>query len=772
MKDKKLKIFLKKYDGSPITATQLAKITGKAVGTIYNNKRKYEELGVCFKHKTQETCTDNERTYINHDNISSTETSVDIYRGLVNNYLYSIGLPQPYSDVELDSTINYSTSITLDDIKEYISKALSFKNLSVKDVLTGYTALGNLESPKRLRLTEEEKVVIKTSFIDRVGYEPEEEQLRLIGLMYKFFTTGNDKYSFVQARAGTSKTTCLQVTQDVLKYFNIKVPKIVSLTHKSLVGIKNSSTVHRDINSKFPQNLFGMEEVDLERLIEMLESVNGLTQEEYVCVDEFTLLNSFLINVLKKMYKRILFVGDTAQLGNSTSYVGPVLGTLTKQYRFAAAETTLQIDITEAHFKNDKELVKQLLKPSIIGTFKAKLKARYVSGVMKPYTDYTDSFTDFKDVLDQYKTLDSMVIAFSSDAVHHLNILMNGGDDIIKRGSKVIIKDNPSFKEVTTQGSIFIVLDSTDNGLLKATNGSDIVYLESSQVELAFALTSLKAQGSSWDHVLYIEGTASKKDIYKDIYSSVTRAKKTVRILSRGEVNTKVVNLFKLLETKEGSRNTDLYKALQYIKQEAEDAGLSTEEVLKTESKVFKSVYIQSDEKSTTYIQDQHLQSLDTPKNLTKNYGFVLITGYDEKGNELKWYPNGEDQRNKTKEEAQYLLDQHLKTGKYVTGYITEELCGGNRIVIDCDNEKTVNLFLKYKDITESYYSKDSMHLVFTVDKFFKRSSFNQEDGFKGDLLGNATYSLRNVKDNKTPNYKEAVPLPVEVEQLLSQLTK
>ena len=99
-------------------------------------------------------------------------------------------------------------------------------------------------------------------------------------------------------------------------------------------------------------------------------------------------------------------------------------------------------------------------------------------------------------------------------------------------------------------------------------------------------------------------------------------------------------------------------------------------------------------------------------------------------------------------------------------------MCGGNRIVIDCDNEKTVNLFLKYKDITESYYSKDSMHLVFTVDKFFKRSSFNQEDGFKGDLLGNATYSLRNVKDNKTPNYKEAVPLPVEVEQLLSQLTK
>lgn len=263
---------------------------------------------------------------------------------------------------------------------------------------------------------------------------------------------------------------------------------------------------------------------------------------------------------------------------------------------------------------------------------------------------------------------------------------------------------------------------------------------------LGYALTTTKSQGSEWDHVLMIDGTSNLNERNRDRYVMVTRSGVSLKILvdSKAQLEIGVVDgaLALLDRCEEGDRNTSLYRATKElfgaIKDIALDKGLEEQEVDKT--------MLSAVSTPTSNISSRSKRSFDLNS-------FPLL----ENPRLEKWYtpvfPN-----HKTLKGADQILT--LEEAEAYEGklYVAEQLKGSNRIVIDCDSKETVELFLRYKDLTESYYSEDSMYLVFTTDRIIPSQRYN-----KLDIQGNKTLALRHIKPNKQPNGLEAIPLTQDV---------
>ena len=771
----KLEAYLKNNESSlPVTLNTLAKALNVSKQTLYNNKKLLTENGINITHASSRVAKEEEIPFLTNNNVSTAPLTNILYltvHSFVSEYLV-IPCKYAYTDELRDKWLD--KKLTLSSAEVYLQRCFDSAGFLEQDEKWELTfLLEDLRHYKNLRFSKREKDDASTYFFNLTGHQASEEQVKTLSSLIRFVKTGdNFRFGHIQALAGASKTTIFNV---LIKYLGDNTDLVVhsvAPTRLAATCLENGVTLHSLVDK-----LLGIKsaEISEERLLRLVEGSilsGSVKQVDLLLVDEYTMFSSELIKVIKCLAKCIIFSGDIGQNTRNCCYSGPLLGTLTYQYRFKGLSADLQKQLTKLRFRNDLEGIKNLIESLSLGTFKGSLVVSKEGTTLQKRTDYTGSFNHLKSILEEYKNSDSVVVAYSKAAVTEINELLNEGFEL-KQGSKVSLSKtlyNPTVIPSGTQGRVMSVYKDKDVVRYKVLFDNTLVEVNRDCLALAYAVTCISSQGSAWKKVLVVTGTSNQDNYVTDVYVGTSRAEVDLKTISRSGVEDSINHICDALFMEEGNRNNNVYRSINAVMSLAESKGLPREESLNVLSKITGCV---KPVKNYTSISETIESSLSrTPQTLKNNYGFVLITGYNEKGDELKWYPNGEDQRNKTKEEAQYLLDQCLKTGKYVTGYLTEELCGGNRIVIDCDNEKTVNLFLKYKDITESYYSKDSMHLVFTVDKFFKRSSFNQEDGFKGDLLGNATYSLRNVKDNKTPNYKEAVPLPVEVEQLLSQLTK
>lgn len=787
---KEIRARFEKCSGFVGTVKELSYVSGVPNKTIYKNKDLLESLGISLVAAKRGR---KERSYVDN---TFNEFDLTDFKLVLNGLYYSLGLYVPYSDKVAPFSSYSKLNISFTN-KEYyvdylrrVSKEL--KDLTTTDKYFVMEMIIQLGLPLTYLLAED--IQYYTEVTERLfSLTPTKEQLKVIDSIVRFALgkiSPEHPAARIEAVAGASKSFCATIAKTVLeeKYGFDSIP-ILSISSAVADNNKDGKTIAKEF-----LNLFGVvgdfdNLVELKNLVKFKVLTGEFHKKQFAIIDEHSTLSDIHVDIFELYYHKSIFLGDTAQIRQNNSYMGPVIGTLSEQFRFINSKTDIQKTVTSLHITRQTERLDEYMASISSGTFNAQLGIHVEGGKAQICTKYAGSF-DFiyNKHKNQVHSLSTQVIAYAKRAVEEFNRVANGGTLEIKKDSIVTIthyvhkagdkgKTGGRFKVLSVNGSE-CTLFSPEKGTVIAPVSS---------VELSFAATSSKVQGRGFTTVIFLGGTSCSAQHYSDLYSGITRAAVEVYVYLREDVDesqAKLMNL--LLPFIEGKRNDKLNKDLYVYFKEALKSGLGVNELLitiksalsgVTTSKEYDITLSTASDLLTRAIEKKSPSQVDTvlpgtPKKLTKNYGFVLVTGYDEKGDELKWYPNGEDQRNKTKEEAQYLLDQHLKTGKYVTGYLTEELCGGNRIVIDCDNEKTVNLFLKYKDITESYYSKDSMHLVFTVEKFFKRSSFNQEDGFKGDLLGNATYSLRNIKDNKTPNYEEAVPLPVEVEQLLSQLTK
>lgn len=787
MSSVEIKRLLEKHRNFRGTSKELSDLTGISRKTIQNrsaNGTLTKDYGIVLDNDWSPSS----------DVQFTPDISFETFKVLVNAVHYAHDLPLPYKNLFKETTAFRYHSLDTEVILTFLSDVEKSGELCLDgedyyNLVTCYDIL-SFASMFKANVKKSSSKLIVDEFINSHGFKPSLQQIKAVSSIIRYARGefGMLHRARIEAIAGSGKSVVCSVATKILETV-YGMPTINMLSLSSFVASNNTNgkTLASLIGDKTKLKKSSFEELGkLQASLEIRSRSPLHTKASFVIVDEFSTLPSGYQSIIESLYSRVLYVGDSSQIRANNSDFGPPLCTLSEQYRFINSETDLQVKLSKYIFNGQLKEFSDTVENACTGYFTGKLMYVAEGNNIRITTDYTgalDSILETEVSKGLYNKLTTVFLGYSKRIVKEINLKLNGGNKF-KVGSIVSLKNYIYLQggDKVSTGKRFKVYGITEEGNLRLINDECTIEVKQSQIELAFAMTSFKAQGGAWDHVVYFGNTAYQDQQYADMYSSISRAKISVTVYLRDSVDVQKIKLLNLLKPfVKGDRNNKLNKDLYTYLNEANLSGLSPSEIIQTLESVLKSTLnatirnslkeiLKSTEKESSSKTDTALP--EVPQKLTKNYGFVLITGYDEKGNELKWYPNGENQRNKTKEEAQYLLDQFLKTGKYITGYLTEELCGGNRIVIDCDNEKTVNLFLKYKDVTESYYSKDSMHLVFTVDKFFKRSSFNQEDGFKGDLLGNATHSLRNVKDNKTPNYKEAVPLPVEVEQLLSQLTR
>ena len=782
-----IKQLLEKHRNFRGTSKELSDLTGISRKTIQNraaNGTLTKEYGIVLDNNL----------YSNSEAGFTLELNFNTFKVLVNAVHYAHDLPLPYKNLFKETTAFRYHSLDTESILTFLadvekSETLCLDSEDYFNLVTCYDILSFAPVFKASVKKSLSKLIVD-EFINLHGFKPSLQQVKAVNSIIRYARGefGMLHRARIEAIAGSGKSVVCSVATKILEtVYGMPTINILSLSSFVASNNTNGKTLASLVGDVTKLKKSSFEELKkLQASLEVKSRSPLHTKAPFAIVDEFSTLPSEYQAVVEALYSRVLYVGDSSQIRANNSDFGPPLCTLSEQYRFINSETDLQVRLSKYIFNGQLKEFSEAVEDACIGRFTGKLTYAIEGNNIRVTTDYTDALDSILEVEKNeglYNKLTTIFLGYSKRIVKEINLKLNGGSKF-KVGSIVSLKNYVyrSGGDRVSTGTRFKVYGITKEGKLRLINDECTVEVNQSQVELAFAMTSFKAQGGAWDRVVYFGNTAYEEQQYAEMYSSIGRAKITVKTYLRDSVDVQKIKLLNLLKPfVKGDRNNKLNKDLYTYLNEVSSSGLSSSEIVQTLESVLKStlnVTIKENLKEVLKTAEKDsLPKTDTalpevPQELTKNYGYVLITGYDEKGNELKWYPNGEDQRNKTKEEAQYLLDQHLKTGKYITGYITEELYGGNRIVIDCDNEKTVQLFLKYNDITESYCSKDSMHLVFTVDKFFKRSSFNQEDGFKGDILGNATHSLRNVKNNKTPSYKEAIPLPVEVEQLLSQLTR
>lgn len=732
----KLERFLESYDGSPVTVKELAKTLNKSVGTIQNNKKEYIEKGIVFKHGAiGKTIKDKKLSKLTNSNSNTLKVMPKVYRSVCNFISIKLGILPKFivsSDV-YDASV--SKQLTLVGAKTYLERALESKSTKVQDKPLIRGVLYELEHMTRLSLTEEEKNNITEVFLRVTGHTPDEEQIRAVSLMARTLTKVRS-LTYVQARAGASKTTCINVLAEYLKVnFNTKC-HAVTFTRKASKELTCSKTLHKLVKDLLKlEDMNNRTEYDLKYEVEKAIYEGTLDKLPHLIVDEYGTMSNTMMDIAKMLSDNVIFVGDTAQIVQNQSFTGSCLCSLTKQYRFLGSADSSQVSISDARFANDYEAMKEVLKSKMVGVFSGKLKYRSEGTKKVPYTDYKDAFNHLSSILDAYKDKDSLVVSYSLNAVEELNTVMNGSEDI-KEGSKVSITQS-LYRPDVSAGTLGRVVKVHDKVATVFTEDCEMVKVELTDLKLAYAMTTLSAQGSSAKRVLYVHGTAPQEHKLSDAYVGPTRAEVGWEVISRDFVDCEINNFFSVLDMKEGNRNTSIYEtsvALGGIIREAN--------------------YDMSEAKATILsgLKTDGVKVHDTVETKTNNYCCVLIArdgGYI--------FPKAED-RNLTRGQAEELL----KTSK---GYLAEELKGGDRIVIDCDSRETVDAFKKYADITEAYVSDDSMHLVFTVDRLFPRITGKKDL----DLLGNKVHSLRLEKPNKTPNNKEAIPLPQEVLELLCE---
>ena len=740
---RKLTKFTKTYDNSPVTIEALVKVLNSSKGTLYNNKKLLEEFGIVLEHGNKGTPSrTTPKLKITNSDASEIAITKTLFKQTVNYVCTKLCIPYIYSSTAEHLCKSVSSSLTLSSAKVFLSRCEKTpKFLTPKEMWDVAEVLNELEHTVRCTLEPQERADILSIFEEKLLLSPSEEQLRAVALMAKTLLKGGSGYKYVQAVAGSSKTTCINATRLYLKqYHNMSVP-VLTLTNKAASMLNGSSTVHSML-----QRLLGIQVLDCSE--ELLASYTDLglfrgTLEPMpaLIVDEYTTLPGTLVRILKTLGKNVIFVGDKAQISRNSEFVGTRLCSLTHQYRFDHSLTNAQVRMTTAHFERNYEEMCRILDEKCVGTFTGKLKKRNVGNRLENYTDYKDSFNDFVEVFDKYKSLDSCVIAYSSNACEVINYIMNGHSKEFKNGSKISLRVTKYVPSEVVSGSQGIVLKTVQDGYEVMVGGTRFV-ATAEELELSYAITTLKSQGSSWDYVLFVAGTSNREAKHTDMYVGATRAKLDFEVLKRDSVDSSQKDADKLLVLGEGSRNTSLFEGGKALKEVIEASGYSVEEAYAT---IGRSFGTESKTKTTLTKSNIKETTLVSPSNQDNTWSYTLMSP------EGRRIPAKSEDKNKTEAQAKYALDMYLKSHPSYTGFLTRNLKGTGVVVLDCDCKAAVDHFKHLSAITKSCISAngEKAHFYFKTDKVLNTMHKND----KGvDFLGNAEEQNVDVKPNKEFN--------------------
>lgn len=745
-------------NGAKVSMETFASLVGISYKTVRNQKKKFQDLGVSF-------------IRANEAEVLNEEDKLLKLRGLINVLLNKKGLPSYFEaptpkNLSKQEALNQYTKLTKEELKATKEdvKAITTVNLQYK-------------FPEfRPFVLEEDLALIKEIFQELFNLPPTEEQIKVVYKSYVFFT--QRKYDHIpgviQADAGSSKTTCMKALQRFMEKKGVSVPKLISKTNKALEDIEYGATYTSFISDTLDHLepvKHGSESTGATALFSYLYHKEKVP---FLIVDEFSLLSLEEINTLVNVTDKILFVGDINQLGTLKAYPGIVIATLETQYRFLNAVTPHQVTLSSL-LREKRELeMKAYVESHSVGSFDCFLNYKETSdGAIKPFCDYSKSFGQFKDLLSRYKGKDSHVIAYSVDAVKNINIIMNDGEEI-KVGSKVrLIKKHHKLVN-GVPGTYWYVTEVKEHTCVCSSIERGLIEVPKSSLTLGFATTSWVSQGSAWDNVLAVMGTADVGSKFTDMSTIATRCKKELKMIYRSEIDVEVKDVFTFLSSSVGNRYTSSATTIKafcrYMRDIKELEGFEIIKSVNFGIKLDGYMVEQVGEEDFKLIKLQDSKE-DTPtevETLTEpSYSYVSVYT-STKGKEVKVFPTA-NQRVKSEAQVDLLINKRAKQGKKSIKAVN--LYGSKYIVIDTDNaEKTKKYFDLIGDKTEVWISddKDSAHFVFTVDKLYKSKTQVLGRQTKVDLLGNNSKNqLRLLKDNKKHNGLSPIPLSEEILKVL-----
>lgn len=607
-----------------------------------------------------------------------------------------------------------------------------------------------------LPITKGVRVAIERAFMHIHKFKPEEEQVQCVAKVLEFVADKAIAIASIQSDAGSSKTSTALVIQYLLSDVN---PLITAKTNKALSKIVHSKTLSRVFI-----DLMGTNTMKDNEELQLLKAEKFRGTVDFIIVDEASMVSAHDRLLLETLCQKVLYIGDKEQMkpvDGKLAYNFRYLHTLKKQYRFRNAETNFQVSFTQLNKQKRFVSCDVLLKDYIKGTYVSELKhVPNDKGGLDLKSFYDKSFQQHTDLLNKYKPDDSIVIAYSQNAVDSINYIMNDNTSELKVNSKVVLTSN-EYEVEQYNGFQYRIIDiKGTNCLCKSLETGEEYTFPLSKLTLAYAITTHKAQGSEWNHVLGIDGTSTVYDKPRDRYVLITRGSKSIYLLqkdtsssktTKATISTSKEELMSLLkQTKEGTRNNTLYEVCKELTKNEQN-----EDWIEAVTEVALSIGLEQHE-----IKETIISATKEKKSPEKQASTELNSLATNPTPRLTQYFTPVFKNNKTLLGKDRILSKEEALAYPNILYIAEELKGSNRVVIDCDSKETVELFSEYLSQTESYVSSDksSAHLVFTTDKLIRTS---HKEGI--DFLGNTLYTLRNIKSNKIPNNVEAIPITQEI---------
>lgn len=426
---------------------------------------------------------------------------------------------------------------------QYIPKDVKHSLISLKYLLDSVPVLDPLDVPESA-LKE-----IKEAFAEVCPYPPTEEQIQCL-YKIKLYALGTLPLSgedpptavSIQADAGVSKTTIALAAQKLLKHLD---PYIVAVTNKALDRKGECRTVHALLaETASIDNI----RYDYDTKVLLAEAKRGSL--EFLIVDEASQVDFNTRYLLETIARKVLYLGDKAQLPPVEGVRGVdrvFLHTLTEQFRFVASEDTFSQEYTKANKELDTETLESLIASKTIGCVFTSSKEVRVGRKIVNFYNYEEALKPFTTLLKSYSSDSHQIIAYTNQCVDAINEIVNEGKDL-KVGSKVILQSNDYEKE-QYNGFQFRIVDILKEGksILYSCKSIEtgITYkFSASQIDLGYAITTTKSQGSAWPHVLGILNTyPAQRGI--DNYVIVTRQERSIKLIETYNTSQPMSDRFK-----------------------------------------------------------------------------------------------------------------------------------------------------------------------------------------------------------------------------------
>ena len=431
--------------------------------------------------------------------------------------------------IDIEAILTNMLNVSDDLLDTYDKKSLDYLDKFPLDYTVYLSVLSNSLSYLRpLTISAGNRVTIERAFLHLHGFTPTEEQIQCVAKVQEFLANRRLRSASIQSDAGSSKSTTALVIQYILSDIN---PLITAKTNKALNKFIHSKTLSRVFIDLMGSNTMkDGEELQLTKA----EKYRGTI--DFIIVDEASMVSLHERLLLETLCQKVLYIGDKEQMkpvGGKLAYNFTYLHTLQTQYRFMQAETDFQIKYT--YYNKNKRLVSanNLLKQNTTGTFKGQVKhVNQENGNIELQSFYDKSFNDYHDLFKTYKDNNYQIIAFSQNAVDTINSIINEGLDF-KIGSKVVLNLN-DYKQSQYNGFQYLIENIVgEEYTCRAVETNEVYTFNKTWIDLAYAITTLKAQGSQWDHVLCIDGTSSTFDRSRDRYVLVTRGAISSKILQK-----------------------------------------------------------------------------------------------------------------------------------------------------------------------------------------------------------------------------------------------